>query len=130
MQQFQLVSLVQSIPCIATTLLMISGTCVYWFLPYNPIVVTVTQTITHWGFFMSRIPSYLQLNRYGIYHFRLRLPLPLIEQFGRTEFNKSLRTSNRREAIHLAQGIKYKLDKIFRIIQERKVNIKVAINRY
>ena len=71
---------------------------------------------------MSRIPSYLQLNRYGIYHFRIRLSQPLIVQLGRTEFNRTLRTSNRRQAIHLAQRIKYNLDKIFRIIQERKMN--------
>ena len=75
---------------------------------------------------MPRIPSYLHLNRYGIYHFRIRLSRHLIEHLGRTEFNRSLRTSNRRKAIHLAQSIKFKLDIIFRTILDRDMNIKEA----
>ena len=73
---------------------------------------------------MVRIPSYLQLNRYGIYHFRIRLSRPLVVQLGWTEFNRSLRTSNRRKAIHLAQGIKFKLDKVFRTILDSNMNWK------
>jgi hypothetical protein len=53
----------------------------------------------------SFTPSYLFKNRFGIYYFRVRVPSHLKQKHGiiKTEIRKSLRTSNRSEALAYAR---------------------------
>ena len=60
-----------------------------------------------------RIPSHLYLNPYGVYHFRIAVPHELRVIFGKREIKKSLRTSNRRQAIRMAQKLSVKVHDIF-----------------
>jgi integrase len=59
------------------------------------------------------IPSYLYLNPYGVYYFRIAIPLGLRDFLGRREIKKSLRTSNRRQAILSAQNLAAKVNGVF-----------------
>ena len=47
---------------------------------------------------MSPAPTYLAQNHFGIYYFRLAVPVKLRKIVGRREFRQSLRTKNRKEA--------------------------------
>jgi hypothetical protein len=64
-----------------------------------------------------RIPSHLYLNPYGVYHFRIAIPQELRVILGKREIKKSLRTSNRKEAIRIAQGLSVKVNDVFEEIR-------------
>ncbi len=54
---------------------------------------------------MSLSPSYLFQNQFGVYYFRCRIPISIRREFNlpKTEIKKSLRVTNRREALQLAR---------------------------
>ncbi|MBU1709175.1 MAG: hypothetical protein KKE17_04135, partial [Proteobacteria bacterium] len=52
---------------------------------------------------MFRVPAYLQLNRYGIYSFRLVVPMHLRGIICKTEIKRSLHTGVKAEAIIMAR---------------------------
>ena len=60
-----------------------------------------------------RIPSHLYLNPYGVYHFRIAVPQDLRKMFGKREIKKSLRTSNRKQAILIAQRLSAQVAGVF-----------------
>ena len=64
-----------------------------------------------------RTPSYLYLNPYGVYYFRIVIPLDLQNFLDKREIKKSLRTSNRRQAIHIAQNLSVKVNGVFEEIK-------------
>lgn len=62
---------------------------------------------------MIRLPSHLQVNRYGIYYFRIAIPQSLQVQLGKREIKKSLRTSDRKKAVLFARSLRTKVDYLF-----------------
>ncbi|MBF0192335.1 MAG: hypothetical protein HQL99_14515 [Magnetococcales bacterium] len=62
---------------------------------------------------MFHIPSYLSRNEYGIFHFRIAVPLHLRAYFKKKEIKRSLRTSDRREAIQRSRLIAYEVNNLF-----------------
>lgn len=71
---------------------------------------------------MIRLPSYLQLNRNGIFYFRIRLSHSLRIQLGVREIKRSLKYSNRKQAIQIAHDFKNSLDRILLLIQAKRMN--------
>ena len=61
-----------------------------------------------------KIPSYLQRNRYGIFHFRRAIPKHLQHVIGKTEIIRSLRTRQPREAVQLGRFIAIQVDQLFK----------------
>ena len=62
---------------------------------------------------MFRIPSYLRRNQHGIFHFRIAVPISIRSYFGKSEIKRSLRTSNRREAIQLSRLMAFQVNNLF-----------------
>jgi hypothetical protein len=61
----------------------------------------------------SKAPSYLWKNRYGVFYFRLIIPSEkCYKHHLKREIKKSLRTTNRQEAIAKARVLKVQLDDI------------------
>ena len=60
-----------------------------------------------------RIASHLYLNPYGVYHFRFVIPVALRPILCQTEVKKTLKTSNRRQALMLAKELSVKVEKVF-----------------
>ncbi len=57
-------------------------------------------------------PSYLHKNRYGIFHFRCRIPISIRKKYDlkKVEIRKSLGTGNRAEALRLSRIMWVKLE--------------------
>ncbi len=70
------------------------------------------------------IASHLVLNPSGVYHFRIVIPRPLRLIIGKTEVKKTLKTSNRRQAILLAQELSVKVEKAFQEVRLSMIGIK------
>ena len=62
---------------------------------------------------MSTQPYYLQLKSHGVYYFRIAIPKPLRLYFGKREFKKTLRTSNRKKAISRAMALSIEANELF-----------------
>jgi integrase len=71
---------------------------------------------------MLKVPSHIQLNRFGIYYFRVAIPLSLHVKLGRKELKRSLKTSNRKKAIQLAREYRVKIDALFEYIKGRNMD--------
>ena len=74
----------------------------------------------------SNGPSYLFKNRFGVFHFRARIPenIRARYQLSKKVFQKSLNTKNRREALDLARRWWVKMTDIEWILDlERKIEI-------
>lgn len=63
---------------------------------------------------MSPAPTYLAQNHFGIYYFRLAVPVKLREIIGRRELRQSLRTKNRKEAMAAARRMAVAAESYFR----------------
>lgn len=63
---------------------------------------------------MLKLPSYLLLSSYGVYYFRIMVPKALRRHFeGKREVRRSLRTSNRKEAVKRARELMVDITRIF-----------------
>ena len=62
---------------------------------------------------MQLIPSYLAQNVFGVYYFRIAVPLKVRKIIGKRELRKSLRTKNRKQAISLARRMAVVAEKYF-----------------
>lgn len=71
-----------------------------------------------------RIASHLVLNSYGVYYFRFVIPFSLRPIIGKTEVKKSLKTSNRRQAILMAKELSVKVEKAFQKVHLTMIDIK------
>ena len=58
-------------------------------------------------------PSYLHKNRYGIFHFRCRIPISIRKEYNlkKVEIRKSLGTGNRTEALRLSRILWVEMEK-------------------
>lgn len=63
-----------------------------------------------------RLPSYLHVNPYGIYYFRVVFPKQVSLKLGKREFKRSLRTAERSVAIKIARIFKIETDNTFQLI--------------
>lgn len=70
------------------------------------------------------ISSHLVLNPSGVYHFRIVIPRPLRLILGKTEVKKTLKTSNRRQAILMAKELSVKVEKAFQEVRLTLIGIK------
>jgi hypothetical protein len=61
-----------------------------------------------------QIPSYLQLNRFGIFHFRRAVPARLRRKIGKREITHSLHTRHPREAVQLGRLLAFQVEQLFR----------------
>ena len=64
-----------------------------------------------------KVPSYLYLNPYRVYYFRIAIPQDLRSFLDKREIKKSLRTSNRKRAIRIAQNLSVKVNSVFEEIR-------------
>lgn len=71
-----------------------------------------------------RIASHLYLSPWGVYHFRLVIPVALRPVLGKSEVKKTLKTSNRRCAILLAQELSVKVEKAFQEVRLKMISLK------
>ena len=71
-----------------------------------------------------RLASYLQINKYGIYYFRIVFRNDVRLHLNKQEFKRSLRTSARPHAISIARIFKTETDKVFNYILINKMNWK------
>ena len=62
---------------------------------------------------MVKIPSYLQKTPFGVFHFRIAIPVALRPYFGKREFKRSLETSDRREAIIRSRLVYFQVGEFF-----------------
>lgn len=69
---------------------------------------------------MSALPTYLQKNAFGYYHFRRIFPKAIPGQLGRREFKRSLKTKDPRKATLLAHMLKLRVDPLFNLISRTK----------
>jgi integrase len=69
-----------------------------------------------------RLPSYLQINKYGIYYFRIVFRNDVRLHLNKLEFKRSLRTSVRIHAINLARIFKIEAENAFDHIIINKMN--------
>lgn len=63
---------------------------------------------------MVKVPSYLHVNRYGIFYFRMAIPIHLRVKFNKHEIRRSLRTRDKSEAIIVAQKLHLYFDLFFK----------------
>lgn len=66
------------------------------------------------------------IKRNAIYYFRRRIPLALVEHFGRSEVVHSLRTSDRREAERLARQEGCRYDNLFAELEGKEPEVIVV----
>lgn len=71
-----------------------------------------------------RIASHLYLSPYGVYHFRLVIPVALRPVLGKIEVKKTLQTSNRKQAVFLAKELSVKVEKAFQEVRLKMIDIK------
>jgi hypothetical protein len=67
-----------------------------------------------------KIPSYLQKNRYGIFHFRRAVPSLLRNTIGKREIICSLYTREPREAVHLSRLFAIHVEQLFQEVRMGK----------
>ena len=67
---------------------------------------------------MSRTPSHLQRNEYGIYWFRIGVPQDLRPHLGKREIRLTLRTGERARATCLARILSGQAKLLFKRIRE------------
>ncbi len=63
---------------------------------------------------MSSVPSYLAQNSFGVWYFRLTVPLRLRNIIGRRELRQSLRTKNRKIEMSTARRMAVIAANLFR----------------
>ena len=69
---------------------------------------------------MSKAPAYLWKNRFGVFYFRLIIPPETCYKHGlKREVKKSLRTTNRQQAIALARTLKVQLEETMAALEPR-----------
>jgi len=71
-----------------------------------------------------RIASHLYLSPYGVYYFRLVIPVALRPVLGKIEVKKTLQTSNLRQAILMAKELSIKVEKAFQGVRLTMIGIK------
>ena len=71
-----------------------------------------------------KIPSYLQRNRYGIFHFRRAVPECLRNIIGKREIVRSLRTREPCEAVQLSRLAAMQVERVF---QEARMSKRKSI---
>lgn len=67
-----------------------------------------------------KIPSYLQRNRYGIFHFRRAVPIHLRDVIGKREVIHTLKTRDPRKAVHLSRLFAIQADRLFQEVSMSK----------
>jgi integrase len=63
---------------------------------------------------MVKVPLYLHVNRFGIFYFRMAMPIHLRVKFNKHEIRRSLRTRDKSEAIIGAQKLHLYFDHFFK----------------
>ncbi len=70
---------------------------------------------------MFNLPSHLLLNRYNVFYFRISIPQDLRPYFRKREIKRSLKTSNRKEALRLAKGLAFRIESAFQELRTVKM---------
>ena len=73
-----------------------------------------------------KIPSYLQRNRYGIFHFRRAVPQCLRAILGKGEIVRSMHTREPREAAQLSRMFAVHVDRLLEGAHMKKKNSSAA----